>query len=594
MRALVGRAPRQARSPQAVVPQEEARMPTRIACALAVFVALAAIVPLRAMATTPAIANWPAPPFWSGAPQSVSPGSSSPESADAIAVAITPPLPFIGLTPCRIADTRGNGFAGAYGPPALSQGIPRNFVLTGQCDIPVGAGAVSLNVTATNTQGPGFLMIFPEGAAQPLVSTLNYVGGQTVANAAVVPLGSNGAITVVAGVSDTDMVLDVNGYYGGSVVTQLNGLSGAVALAPGANVSITPSGQTLTIAASAGPGGVLPTGTAGQTLRHNGTSWVASSALTNDGSNVAVSGVLGLPSTVKVTAGADRFLHNEGGANNVFLGLRAGNDFAAPSGDANTGVGFQALSSVTSGGGNVAVGQGALNSMKTGFGNIALGSTAMEDGVSGSNNIAIGSDAGINIDGGNSNIIIGNQAGGNISTGSNNIYIANAGFNNESGQIRIGDNAHQSGTVIAGIAGATSVGGVPVLINSGGRMGTTTSSGRFKEDIRDMGSMSDGLMRLRPVAFRYKPEIDPTGLLQYGLVAEEVAEVYPELVASDEEGRPQAIRYQFLAPLLLNELQKQRRTIDDQAATIRQQQGAIEELRTRLAAIEGRVEAPQP
>jgi hypothetical protein len=126
------------------------------------------------------------------------------------------PLTFVGIAPCRIVDTRGNGFVGAYGPPALTAGVPRSFTLTGQCGIPGDAGAVSLNVTVTNTLGPGHIVIFPQGGAQPTVSTLNYVAGQTVANAAIVPLGAGG-ITVVAGVSGTDLIIDTNGYYGEDV-----------------------------------------------------------------------------------------------------------------------------------------------------------------------------------------------------------------------------------------------------------------------------------------------------------------------------------------------------------------------------------------
>jgi len=168
----------------------------------------------------------------------------------AVAGVPTSALAFTGITPCRIADTRGNGFMGAYGPPALAAGSPRNFPLTGQCGIPGGAEAVSLNVTVTNTLGPGFILIYPQGGAAPGVSTLNYVASQTVANAAVVPLGTGGGVTVVAGVSGTDLILDTNGYYAPqTVVNTVNGLSGAVTLAAGTNVTITPAGQTLTIAA---------------------------------------------------------------------------------------------------------------------------------------------------------------------------------------------------------------------------------------------------------------------------------------------------------------------------------------------------------
>src|SRR5438105_6001060 len=156
------------------------------------------------------IPNWPAPAAW-----------SPPRSSGRVtALDVTNPLPFIGLAPCRILDTRGNGFSGAYGPPALVASASRNFPLSGQCGIPAGAGAVSLNVTVTNTQGPGFILIYPQGGTQPLVSTLNYVAGQTAANAAAVPPGTGGGISAVAGVSGTELVIDTNGYYADTAANQ--------------------------------------------------------------------------------------------------------------------------------------------------------------------------------------------------------------------------------------------------------------------------------------------------------------------------------------------------------------------------------------
>ena len=202
------------------------------------------------------VANWTAPPYWSSTrfPKLEKGDSDYAQiGVESIEAVPTPPLPFTGINPCRIVDTRGNGFTGAYGPPSLTQGSPRNFVLTGQCGISGSAQAVSLNITVTNTQGPGFILIYPQAGAQPGVSTLNYVAGQTVANAAVVPLGAGGGVTVIAGVSGTDLIIDTNGYYAPqAVVNTLNGLSGAVTLAQGSNISITPSGQTLTIGFAGG------------------------------------------------------------------------------------------------------------------------------------------------------------------------------------------------------------------------------------------------------------------------------------------------------------------------------------------------------
>ena len=135
----------------------------------------------------------------------------------------TSPRPFIGVTPCRIVDTRGP--AGPYGAPALPASVARNFALPlGPCaGLPVGIDAYSLNITVTNTLGAGFILIYPQGGAQPNVSTLNYLAGQTIANAAIVPAGTpNAGVTVVAGVSGTDLIIDINGYFSDVLGTPAN------------------------------------------------------------------------------------------------------------------------------------------------------------------------------------------------------------------------------------------------------------------------------------------------------------------------------------------------------------------------------------
>ena len=231
--------------------------------------------------------------------------------------------------------------------------------------------------------------------AQPTVSTLNYVAGQTVANAAVVPLGTAGGVTVIAGVSGTDLIIDTNGYYAPqAVVNTVNGLSGAVTLAAGSNVSITPSGQTLTIASNGGPGGLLPAGSFGQTLRHDGISSVASNALRNDGTDISVSGVLRFPAAVRATAGLSLLFHNTGidpSNPNTFFGIGAGN-LSTASGD-NTAFGGHALQSVTGGDGNTAVGFESLYSVTTGGGNVADGWQALHSSTSANYNTATGSQA---------------------------------------------------------------------------------------------------------------------------------------------------------------------------------------------------------
>ena len=493
------------------------------------------------------IENWPAPAVWSQPGFVASKGEVSPSEVEGVEAVPTSPLHFVGITPCRLADTRGNGFAGQYGPPALTP-VGRNMVIAGQCGIPGEAQAVSFNFSAVNVPAAGFFVAYPAGGAFPAVATMTYnQNTPNLSNAAVVPLGAGGAITVVAAVTTINLVVDVNGYYRPGVVTGLSGLSGNVTLAAGSNVTIAPSGQTLTVASTGGPGGVLPTGTSGQTLRHNGTAWVASDLLKNFETGLQLNGNLTFPSLVSISLNGYGFLHNAGSLTNTLLGTSSGG-----AGLNNTGVGAFVLGASSSGGSNTAVGASALGGISSGSGNIAIG----------------------------------RYAGTNISTGSNNIYIGNNGVSDESNQIRIGDASLQNGVVIAGIAGGV-ITGSPVLVTGGGRLGVAASSLRFKDDIQDVADRSDGVMKLRPVAFKYKSDIDPSGTIQYGLIAEEVAEIYPELVVNDDEGRPLAIRSQLLEPLLLNEVQKQRRSIEAQRIEIETLKAELAKLGARL---EGRSE----
>jgi hypothetical protein len=152
--------------------------------------------------------------------------------------------------------------------------------------------------------------------------------------------------------------------------------------------------------------------------------------------------------------------------------------------------------------------------------------------------------------------------------------------------MRLGSPSYISSTYVAGIYGVN-VSGVAVQINSNGQLGAMASSRRYKEQIRDMGDSSSRLMRLRPVSFLYRPEYsDSPRELQYGLIAEEVAEVYPELVEYGNDGQPYAVRYQILSSMLLNEAQKQYRRAEAQAAVITKQEHEIDQLEQRLSRLE--------
>ena len=221
------------------------------------------------------------------------------------------------------------------------------------------------------------------------------------------------------------------------------------------------------------------------------------------------------------------------------------------------------------------MGFGTLLDNTIGNGNVAVGDLALQHST-GDSNIALGSAAGRFLDAGDFDIYIGNTGPPCVG------FLCTA---SESNAIRLGD-AHQTATFIAGISGATSSGGVGVYVDSNGQLGTLTSSARFKEDIQDIGETTSRLMKLRPVRFRYKKEIDPSGLEQYGLVAEDVAKVYPGLVVYDSEGRPNSVRYHFLTPMLLNEVQKQARQIAEQRELITAQAQRISELTDRAQQVE--------
>jgi hypothetical protein len=196
---------------------------------------------------------------------------------------------------------------------------------------------------------------------------------------------------------------------------------------------------------------------------------------------------------------------------------------------------------------------------RTGNYNTAAGMEVMYQNTDGSYNTAMGYHALNNNLTGSHNIAIGDSAGFNQSTGSNNIYIGTNMFGvaNESNTCYIGS-----------IWGQTTSGGTAVFINGAGKLGTTTSSRRFKRDIKPMDAASETLFSLNPVTFRYKKEIDPQGIPQFGLIAEEVEKVNPDLVVHDKEGKPNTVRYEQINAMLLNEFLKEHKKVEEQAGTI--------------------------
>jgi len=247
----------------------------------------------------------------------------------------------------------------------------------------------------------------------------------------------------------------------------------------------------------------------------------------------------------------------------------------------NTATGAGALLSNTIGNDNTANGVLALFSNTTGFENTAIGSGALINNIVGNENTAVG-DGALDISTGNFNIALGSGAGANVTTASNVICIGANGNN-------VDDSCY-----IGQIFGATSSGGTAVFINSNGRLGTLTSSRRFKEEIKPIEGASEALFALKPVTFRYKKAIDPASTSQFGLVAEEVEKVNPDLVIRDKEGKPYSVRYEQVNAMLLNEFLKEHRHVQEQDAIIARQQKQIEALTAGLQKVSAQLEASKP
>ena len=286
--------------------------------------------------------------------------------------------------------------------------------------------------------------------------------------------------------------------------------------------------------------------------------------------------------------------------------------FSHVSGNGNTAIGANALFSDVSGQINTAIGAGALFTVNNGFNgsfntaigasalasntsgdNTAVGDTALYNNTSGHDNTAVGISALPNNDTGSNNIALGGFAGQNVSTATNIICIGSPGGNT--------DNSCWIGQIF----GATAAGGSAVFIDANSKLGTLTSSKRFKEEIRPMDKASQALFALAPVTFRYKKEFDPTATPQFGLVAEEVEKVNPDLVVRDKEGKPYSVRYEAVNAMLLNEFLNEHKKVlaleaqlaqqkKEFGSNLSQQEKQIESLSAGLHKVSAQLEMSKP
>jgi hypothetical protein len=210
----------------------------------------------------------------------------------------------------------------------------------------------------------------------------------------------------------------------------------------------------------------------------------------------------------------------------------------------------------------------------------------------GNNNTAIGFIA-LNYATGSNNIALGSKAGTYHESGDNNIYIGNAGMESEEAQIHIDQPGVHTGAYIAGIRNAA-VTGSPVLVGMGGKLGVMMSSARFKEAIKPMDKASEAILALEPVTFRYKQELDPDGIPQFGLTAEQVEKVNPDLVVRDADGKVNTVRYEAVNAMLLNEFLKEHRTVQQQQKEIDALKAELKEQRTLIQKVNDKVELHKP
>jgi trimeric autotransporter adhesin len=311
----------------------------------------------------------------------------------------------------------------------------------------------------------------------------------------------------------------------------------------------------------------LLSNTSGTFNTANGAFALFSNTTGSDNTAIGDSALLSNTTGVHNTAnGFEALSNNTTGDENTADGVNA--LFSNTEGAANAAVGFNALQQNTAGSGNTANGDGALFSNTLGFNNSATGEGALFANTTGSSNTATGGNALQHNTTGGHNTAIGLQALFNNTTGDSNTALgvnAGTGVSTASNVICVGtpgENVSNS-CYIGQIFNATSSGGSAVFVNPDGKLGTTTSSRRFKEEIKPMDKASEVILALRPVRFRYKKEIDPAGVPQFGLVAEEVAKVNSDLIIRDAEGKPQTVRYEQVNTMLLNEFLKEHHKVKE-------------------------------
>jgi hypothetical protein len=471
--------------------------------------------------------NWATPLHWQ--PTQAEKAAAAQLSPQIAPATESTPLTFVAFTPCRLVDTRGSGggFNGnnPFSGPSLTAGATATF--------PVQSASEAM----ANTEPA------PCGTVPAIAKAYSF-------NITVVPHSSGAVDYITAWPASATK----------PVVSTLDDVQSLVV----ANAAIVPAGTP------SGGVSVYNYGPANTDVIIDMNGFFASPTDLNDNTVIGLGALYdNTTGTYNTATGAYALEYNTSGIGNTANGYGAlGYN---TTGGHNSASGGSALEDNTTGNNNVASGYGALYTNTTGSNNTALGFQALNVSTSGSNNIAVGYQAGLSAP----------------VTNSTSIYIGNPGSESDSaGTIQIGVQGTQTGgTYVAGIYGTSISSAEEVVVNSTGQLGTVLELGalHYKDHITAMGEMSSKLLQLNPVSFFLKPEYDD-GLhqQQYGLIGEEVAKVYPELVTYGKDGQVATVKYQMLTPMLLNEVQKQ-------AEQIRQQAEQNRNLEERLAALEAQL-----
>ena len=396
---------------------------------------------------------------------------------------------------------------------------------------------------------------------------------------------ANNSITITAGTGlsgSGTVALGSSTTLNNSGVTSLTGGGGVTVSASSGSVALGSSPITVTAGTGLSGGGAVLLG-GSTTLNNSGVT-----ALTGGGGVTvsASSGSVTLGSTATSADTANTIVSRNGSGNFSAGSITLTGPLIIQNSDQNTPVGFDALPNNT-GSGNTATGEYALYDNTSGSDNTGFGAYSLYSNT-GNNNVAFGYEAASGMTG-NNNIAIGYEAGLSSTPGSANIDIGNEGQPGDNGVIRIGTQGTQSVAFIAGISGVTiSPSGGAVYVNAKGQLGTVNSSRRFKEGIQDMAGQSDILLSLRPVAFHYKADLDPQLTPQYGLIAEEVEKLAPQLVVRDDKGEVLSVRYEQINAMLLNEFLKEHKTVEAQNTEIQELKQSVAELKAMVEKLAGK------